>query len=123
MPFAPSVCEENFSEWFMTQNQTLQPFEFMTMTCDVLENKRDLVPAVVHVDGTARPQIVSGKSNLYFYNVLVEFRRQTGIPILVNTSFNIHEEPIIRDVDSAISALLRGAIDDLFVGNTLYTLN
>jgi carbamoyltransferase len=123
MPFAPSVCEENFSEWFMTQNQTLQPFEFMTMTCDVLENKRDLVPAVVHVDGTARPQIVSRKSNLYFYNVLVEFRRQTGIPILVNTSFNIHEEPIIRDVDSAISALLRGAIDDLFVGNTLYTLN
>lgn len=123
MPFAPSVCKENFSEWFWTKNQTLQPFEFMTMTCDVLENRRSLVPAVVHVDGTARPQIVSRESNLYFYNVLVEFRRQTGIPILVNTSFNLHEEPIIRDVDSAISALLRGAIDDLFVGNTLYTLN
>jgi carbamoyltransferase len=54
---------------------------------------------------------------------LVEFRRQTGVPILVNTSFNVHEEPIIRELESALSALQRGAIDDLFVGNSLYTKN
>jgi carbamoyltransferase len=123
MPFAPSICEEDFSEWFHTRNQSLQPFKFMTMTCDVHPSKREVVPAITHVDGTARPQIVSKDSNSYFYDVLVEFRRQTGVPILVNTSFNVHEEPIIRELESALSALQRGAIDDLFVGNSLYTKN
>ena len=120
MPFAPCVIADEFENWFSTKNQTLQPFEFMTMTCDVLEGKRDLVPAITHIDGTARPQIVTAGRNKYLFDVLRAFQNETGIPILVNTSFNVHEEPIIRDAQSAFSALERGAVDDLFVGTTLY---
>jgi carbamoyltransferase len=120
MPFAPCVIGDDFENWFSTKNQTLQPFEFMTMTCDVNGAKRDLVPAITHIDGTARPQIVTPTSNGFLFDILVEFQKETGIPILVNTSFNVHEEPIIRDTQSALSALDRGAVDDLFVASTLY---
>ena len=120
MPFAPCVIAEEFENWFSTKNQTLQPFEFMTMTCDVLEGKRNLVPAITHIDGTARPQIVTAGTNKYLLDILRAFQNETGIPILVNTSFNVHEEPIIRDAQSAFSALDRSAVDDLFVGTTLY---
>jgi carbamoyltransferase len=123
MPFAPSVLEEDLANWFVTLNHTLQPFEYMTMTCDVRADKRNLVPAITHVDGTARPQIVSNTSNKFLYQILNEFKIQTGIPILVNTSLNIDEEPIIRNLDSALNALERGAIDDLFTNNAHYTFD
>jgi carbamoyltransferase len=120
MPFAPCIIGDEFENWFSTKNQTLQPFEFMTMTCDVIQAKQEIVPAITHIDGTARPQIVTPASNKFLLDILVEFQKETGIPILVNTSFNVHEEPIIRDTHSALSALDRGAVDDLFVGTTLY---
>jgi carbamoyltransferase len=121
MPFAPSVLEEEFCNWFETNNQSLQPFRFMTMTCNVKNDRRELVPAITHVDGTARPQVVD-KSNLYFYSILKAFQNSTGIPLLVNTSFNVHEEPIIRDIGSAFIALRSGAVDDLFVNDCHYTI-
>lgn len=117
MPFAPSVIEESFREYFETRNSTLQPFYFMAMTCDVVVDKRSLIPAVTHIDGTARPQIVSKESNLFYYEIIKAFGEVTGIPVLVNTSFNIHEEPIIRSADTAIAALRQKAVDVVYVGN------
>lgn len=122
MPFAPSVMEEHFDEYFDTGNQNLQPFYFMAMTCNVIPSKRYLIPAVTHVDGTARPQIVSKESNLYFYNIIESFKNLSGIPVLVNTSFNIHEEPIIRSAETAIAALRQKAVDVLYIGNSRITL-
>jgi carbamoyltransferase len=121
MPFAPSIMIEYFDQYFATSNESLQPFYFMAMTCNVLPSKRLEIPAVTHVDGTARPQIVSRDSNTFFYNILDEFRKISGVPLVVNTSFNIHEEPIIRNSESAFQALVAGAIDILFIANRKYT--
>ena len=118
MPFAPSVMEEYFYDYFETENQSLQPFFYMAMTCNVISDKRRLIPAVTHIDGTARPQIVSKRSNLFFHQIIDSFRNLTGIPVLVNTSFNIHEEPIIRSAETAIIALRQKAVDIVFVGNS-----
>jgi len=122
MPFAPSVMEEYFHEYFETGNQSLQPFYYMAMTCNVALDKRNLIPAVTHIDGTARPQIVSKNSNLFFHQIIENFRYITGIPVLVNTSFNIHEEPIIRSAETAIVALRQKAVDIVYVGNSRVTL-
>ena len=122
MPFAPSVMEEYFYDYFETGNQSLQPFFYMAMTCNVMFDKRRLIPAVTHIDGTARPQIVSKSSNLFFHRIIQSFRDLTGIPVLVNTSFNIHEEPIIRSAETAIIALRQKAVDIVYVGNSRVTL-
>ena len=122
MPFAPSVMEEYFYDYFETGNQSLQPFFYMAMTCNVMLDKRRLIPAVTHIDGTARPQIVSKSSNLFFHRIIESFRDLTGIPVLVNTSFNIHEEPIIRSAETAIIALRQKAVDIVYVGNSRVTL-
>jgi carbamoyltransferase len=70
-----------------------------------------LIPAVVHVDGTARPQTVSENENLLFYKIVKAFFYETGVPLLVNTSFNMHEEPINGGYLDSIKALQVGAID------------
>jgi carbamoyltransferase len=114
--------QEYFFEYFETQNQTLQPFQYMTMTCNVVLDKRKLIPAVTHIDGTARPQIVSKDSNLFFHRIIESFRDLTGLPVLVNTSFNIHEEPIIRSAETALTALRQKAVDIVYVGNSRITL-
>ena len=111
MPFAPVVLEEHFSDWFETSNQSMQPFKFMAMTCNVKSNCQELIPAVVHVDGTARPQTISENENLLFYKIVKAFFYETGVPLLVNTSFNMHEEPINGGYLDSIKALQVGAID------------
>ncbi|HIC40341.1 MAG TPA: hypothetical protein EYO74_02935, partial [Piscirickettsiaceae bacterium] len=79
------------------------------------------IPAVVHVDKTARPQIIYRNDNYLYYDILTEFYKITGIPTLVNTSFNAHEEPIINTPKEAIEALLGDRIDFLiFEGFIVY---
>jgi carbamoyltransferase len=73
----------------------------------------------VHVDGTARPQLVSATSNPSFYKILAEYHQITGIPSLINTSFNMHEEPIVCSPDDAIRAFLQGNLDYLAIGDFL----
>lgn len=108
MPFAPVILDEYFADWFETANSSLQPFRFMTMTCNVKKERRQNIPGVVHVDGTARPQIVTKKENNLLYDILQRFFVLTGVPLLVNTSFNMHEEPINGSlVDSAKAFNLR----------------
>jgi carbamoyltransferase len=75
----------------------------------------------VHVDGSARPQIARREANPLYYDILVDFTRQTGIPALVNTSFNVHEEPIVNRPEECVRALTDGRIDFVVTKRGLYT--
>ena len=114
MPFAPMVLESEFENYFETANATMQPFHFMTMTCKVKDEVVASIPAVTHVDQTARPQIVSRDSNEFCLRILEEFMKITGVPIVVNTSLNVHEEPINFSLEDSLSCLRRGAVDLIF---------
>jgi carbamoyltransferase len=114
MPFAPMVLEREFDNFFETQNKTLTPFNYMTMTCNVRENKRHLIPAVTHIDGTARPQIINSDLNPLCNSIIEAFYAKTRIPILVNTSLNVHEEPINYSLEDSISCLRRRIIDVIY---------
>jgi carbamoyltransferase len=112
MPFAPVCKLSNFNELFDTPlvvNRT--PFKYMTLTCSVKEKWLTQIPAVVHVDNTARPQVISPGENPLAEQILDGFYDITGIPCLINTSFNIHEEPIVRTLSDAIRSLESGAVD------------
>jgi carbamoyltransferase len=124
MPFAPVIKEDYFFEYFnISSNQSLQPFYYMTMTCNVNKEMEALVPAVVHVDGTARPQITNIDINPYLYEILDEFHKLTGIPLLVNTSLNVHEEPINCSISDTVKAVKSGHIDVAYFGEVKIELN
>lgn len=119
MPFAPVIMEEHFQNYFqISPTQSLQPYYYMTMTCNVMNQVRQLIPAVVHVDGTARPQIVNRTNNYYLYNIIDQFYKLTGIPLLVNTSLNVHEEPINCSVSDTVKILKSGKVDVVYFGHT-----
>ena len=114
MPFAPIVMSEHAPEIFdMTNIKSKEPFRFMTMTCNVQEEWRKRISAVVHVDNTARPQLVSKTTNPLMYEILSAFKDRTGCPVLINTSFNAHEEPIIENIHHALKSLENNMIDFL----------
>jgi carbamoyltransferase len=117
MPFAPIIMEEFAPEYFKNYSKGALAARFMTITYDVIEDKRGRIPAVVHVDGTARPQTVSNYDNPSLYKALSEYNKLTGIPVLINTSFNMHEEPIVCTPEDAIRAYLEGAVDNLAMEN------
>ncbi len=93
--------------------------EFMTLTFDCTDEMKRTCPAAVHVDGTARPQLVTATSNPGFHAILTEYHKLTGIPSVINTSFNMHEEPIVCTPDDAIRAFLQGNLDYLAIGSCL----
>ena len=111
MPFAPYVLDEDASRVFDINDVNREACRFMTITTDVKSDYRELIQAVVHVDYTARPQIVERETNPLYYDILRHFRDMTGIPCLVNTSFNAHEEPIINTPQEALKALYDKRID------------
>lgn len=113
MPFAPYVCAEDASAVFVIDEGNRHACEFMTITTDVRPEWEDIIPAVVHVDKTARPQIISRDQNWLYYDILQEFKAITKIPCLVNTSFNAHEEPIINTPEEALGALYDNRVDFL----------
>mgnify|MGYP001583433404 FL=1 len=113
-PFAPSVLEERASEYFDLPS----PSPFMLLTVQVLPSAKDLIPAVVHVDGSARVQTVDKISNPRYRLLLETFGRQTGVPVLLNTSFNVNE-PIVCTPDEAINCFLRTEVEWLVLGNLL----
>ena len=116
MPFAPSVLAEHADEIFLGVRKARHTAEFMTITFDVRPEWRQRVPAVVHVDGTARPQLVRREVNPLYYALIGEYRRLSGIPLVLNTSFNVHEEPIVCAPAEAIRALQERRIDCLAIG-------
>ena len=120
MPFAPVSKFEDASALFYIENfKDVTPFQYMTMTCRVRENWIERIPAVVHVDKTARPQILPKNDSSFASEILTEFKSQTGIPCLINTSFNVHEEPIVRTLNDGIRALQSRAVDWIATENYL----
>ncbi len=119
MPFAPYVCDTDADEVFVMTRANREACRFMTITTDVREQYKEAIQAVVHVDGTARPQIIERRTNALYYDILQEFKALTGIPCLVNTSFNAHEEPIINKPAEALKSLREGRIDFLVSENGL----
>jgi carbamoyltransferase len=116
MPFAPSVQEEYADEIFDNVTKSADCLPFMTITCNVKPAWRARIPAVVHVDGTARPQTVSRATNPLYWNLIEAYRQRSGIPLVLNTSFNVHEEPIVCFPENAVQALTEDRIDCLALG-------
>lgn len=116
-PLAPSVLAEEASEWFEIGKETAAD-EYMLMAYRARPDKRDLIRAVVHVDGTSRIQAVRREANPRFHRIIEEFRSITGIPLVLNTSFN-DQEPIICTPDDAIATFLGTDMDYLAIGSFL----
>jgi carbamoyltransferase len=120
MPFAPVVLDEYASEIFDIKKSRYTA-EFMTMCFNTKQNYLEKIPAVVHaVDNTSRPQIVVKHKNPHFYEIVDEYRKVSGLPILLNTSFNGHNEPIINSPDEAFNHLEKGTIDYLVIEDFLF---
>jgi carbamoyltransferase len=122
MPFAPVVREARVAEVFELPASLHYTARFMTVTCDVRRGWRDAIPAVVHVDGTARPQVIRREANPLYHDVLEAYEARTGLPVLINTSFNVHEEPIINRPEEALRALQQNRVDALLTPGGLWTL-
>lgn len=117
MPFAPSVIAEKADAVFEGIEKARHTAEFMTITFNVRKEWRERIPAVVHVDGTARPQLVRQAVNPKYHGLISEYERLSGIPLVLNTSFNVHEEPIVCSPNEAIRALVEGRVDCLAIGS------
>jgi carbamoyltransferase len=116
MPFAPAALADQAHRLFRNLDGCEKTAEFMTITFDCTEEMKRMCPAAVHVDGTARPQLVSERTNPSFHRILRGYYERTGIPALINTSFNMHEEPIVCSPEDAIRAFLLGKLDYLAMG-------
>lgn len=120
MPFAPVIAAEKAAGVFDVNAVNTYACRFMTITCNVKPQWRERIAAVVHVDGSARPQIIEREANPLYYDVLAAFERESGLPVLVNTSFNVHEEPIINKPSECLKALLDGRIDFVVTTRGIY---
>ena len=112
-PFAPAVLASHCSDWF----DLSQPSPYMSLVAPIGTERA--IPAVTHVDGTARVQTVDAHTNPRFFGLLTEFHRQTGCPVLVNTSFNVRGEPIVCTPRDAYDCFLRTGMDVLVLGTCL----
>lgn len=117
MPFAPATMNEDAGSLYVGLSGAENTARFMTITFECTREMRDKCPGVVHVDGTARPQLVGPQDNPSFYRILRAFKNQTGLPSIINTSFNIHEEPIVCTPEDAIRAFKIGHLDFLAIGS------
>jgi len=118
-PFAPIVLAERAKEIFEGEEDS----PFMLIAKPVRPEWRDRIPAVVHVDGSARVQTVSQDTNPRLYRLLKEFEALTGVPVLINTSFNVKGEPIVETPKDAVVCFLTTGIDNLVLHDTLISKN
>jgi len=114
-PFAPAVLEDKVSEYF----EINCPSPYMLLVAQVKLEKRDKIPAVIHIDGSARIQTVNRKQNALFYDLLKEFAKITDCPVLLNTSFNLKGEPIVCTPQDAYLTFIRSELDYLILGNSV----
>jgi carbamoyltransferase len=119
-PFAPAVLLEATPDWFAWTPPHESPF--MLLVADVHPDKRPILPAITHVDGTARLQTVTAAENGLYYQVIREFARHSGVPVIVNTSFNVRGEPIVCTPLDAYNCFSHTDIDALVLGNCLVTV-
>jgi carbamoyltransferase len=119
MPFAPVTLWEERHKCYKNIDGAEDTARFMTITFDCTDKMKEQSPAVCHVDGTARPQLIREQDNPSYYRILSEYFRITGIPSLVNTSFNIHEEPIVNTAEEAIKTFRDSQLYALLLGDRL----
>jgi carbamoyltransferase len=112
-PFAPSILAEDVGEWFDYDHEA----PYMLFVFDVKKEKRHLVPGITHVDGSGRLQSVDAERNPTYHRLIREFKKHTGIPMVINTSFNIKGEPIVNTPTDAIRCFLGNGIDCLVLGD------
>jgi len=109
-PFAPSVLEEHATQWFQLRRPSVST-RFMSFAVELNPEKRHLVPAILHVDGTSRVQTVSATLSPEYHDLISEFYRRTGVPLVLNTSFNTFDEPIVCSPVDALRTFLRTGLD------------
>ena len=122
MPFAPVILDNRAEEIFDVSTLNSYACRYMTITCAVKPEWRNRIRSVVHVDGTARPQIVRKECNPLYYDIIKDFENRTGIPVLINTSLNVHEEPIVNTPQECLKTLMDGSVDFIVTDNAAYTL-
>jgi carbamoyltransferase len=117
-PFAPAVIEQKAEEYFDLNHSTqTSAYKYMLATCQV--KQADKLEAITHVDGSGRVQTVNPETNEKFYNLLKEYENITGIPVLINTSFNLRGEPIVTTCNNALNTFFKSGLDVLAVNNYL----
>ncbi|HJN76200.1 MAG TPA: carbamoyltransferase C-terminal domain-containing protein [Myxococcota bacterium] len=116
MPFAPVVLDVDAPRLFHGYDKARHAARFMTVCFDVHPELAEKAPGCVHIDGTARPQVIREEDDPEYYAILQGFKARTGIPALINTSFNMHEEPIVCSPHDAIRAWKLGRLDSLAIG-------
>lgn len=123
-PFAPSVLAEDAEDFFEFPDASRHfPGRFMLYVVNVKENRRNEVPAITHVDGTARPQLVFKETSERYYRLIEKFKEATGVPMVLNTSFNLKGEPIVNTPEDAFSTFERSGLDILVLGNFVIAKN
>jgi carbamoyltransferase len=121
-PFAPSVIESAAETFFSLANpQDHYPNRFMLYVVPVKDASKELLPAITHVDGSTRIQTVRAKSAPLYHQLLEEFGQATGVPVLMNTSFNLRGEPIVTTPAEAFSTFSNSGLDFLVLGSCLIT--
>jgi len=116
-PFAPSMLDRRMREFVeYPDGKGVDPAKFMLAVSPIRPEKRQVIPAVTHVDGTGRLQMVERDANPLYYGLIEAFERETGVPVVLNTSFNLKGEPIVNSPDHAISTFLRSEMDALVMG-------
>ena len=118
-PFAPSVLLEKAHEYFDLAPGQEAPY--MLLVPQVLPDKRDVIPAVTHEDGSGRVQTVTREQSPHYYGLIEAFGELTGVPVVVNTSFNVRGEPIVCTPEEAYSCFCRTDIDALIIGRCIVT--
>jgi len=116
MPFAPVTLYEAREKYYFNIKGAEHTAEFMTITFDCTDQMKKDCPAAVHIDGTARPQLIQREVNPGYYDIVKEYEKLSGISSLINTSFNMHEEPIVNSPHDAVRAFLDGNLDVLVIG-------
>jgi carbamoyltransferase len=123
MPFAPVITAKKAAEVFDVTSVNARACRYMTVACNVRPEWRGRIPAVVHVDGSARPQIIERASNPLYHDILNKFEVATDLPVLVNTSFNVHEEPIVNAPAECVQALSERRVDFVVTDQATYEYN
>ena len=121
MPFAPVVGEDDAGAVFDIGAVNRYAAHFMTISCGVRAEWRDRIPGVVHVDGSARPQIIGRADNPCYFDILAAFKARTGLPALVNTSLNVHEQPIVNRPEECLETLEEGRVDFVVTRDAVWT--
>lgn len=123
-PFAGTIMLEHVHDWFNMRGLKESPYMMFAVDCK--KDKRHLIPAILHVDGTCRLQTVTKDQNLHFYNLIEAFYHKTEVPTILNTSFNLAGEPLVETFANAIDTLKRSEIEYLYlpeIESLLYVKN